>query len=80
MPTLKSSNWDVRFIYLWWDINTHTDLISLSFEKFERLRDLLDDWPASREVAPAKEVLSLSAKLWNVTFVLRAGSISCGSS
>lgn len=41
--------------------------------ELEMHRDLLNDWPASREVASAREVPSLTGKVWSVTFVLRAG-------
>lgn len=55
-----------------WDINTHTGRTSLPREKLGRLRDSLAESPSSRDVAPAKDVLSLTGKLWNVTFILRA--------
>lgn len=39
----KSSNWDVRFLYLGWNSNTHKGRISLPLEKPERLSESIDD-------------------------------------
>ena len=40
----------------------------------EAIRELLErDWPCDRKEAKAQEVLSVAGKLWNLTFVVRAG-------
>lgn len=62
--------------HLGWKTNTHSDRILLLFDKIERLRYLLNGWRASRGVTPAREATSLTVKLWNMAFVLRAGKYS----
>ena len=48
--------------------------ISITREKVAALRDLLErEWPSERAEASAQEVLSIAGKLWNLTFVVRAG-------
>ena len=70
----KSSDWNTTIDALGYTINTHTLQISVTQQKVEALRELLaNSWPADRREARAQEVLSLAGKLWNMTFVVRAG-------
>ena len=47
--------------------------ISIPREKADALKRLLgDQWPARRQ-AKAKDDLSMAGKLWNLTYVVRAG-------
>ena len=55
-------------------INTHAMRISITRENVAALRDLLErEWLSERAEASAQEVLSIAGKLWNLTFVVRAG-------
>ena len=54
-------------------INTHTMRISVTKERVEAIRCILDlEWPSSRTHAGAQAVLSMAGKLWNLTYVVRA--------
>lgn len=76
----KSIDWDMEVTFLAWNINCHAGRISLPFEKVQRLSDLVKKRSSSRELASSRQVLSLTTKLWNVTLVSYAGSVSSGSS
>ena len=70
----KSTNWHTRIDALGFTINSHTLRISCTRENTETIKILLvDHWPASRRQAKAREVLSMAGKLWNFTYVVRAG-------
>ena len=71
----KSMNWDTTVKNaLGYTINTHIMRISMAQEKIAALRDLLErKWPSERAEGSAQEVLSIAGKLWNLTFVVRAG-------
>ena len=48
--------------------------ISFPLEKAVAIRSLLrDQWPTRRMQAKARDVLSMAGKLWNLTYVARAG-------
>ena len=50
-------------------------IISLTREKTEAIEELmLDHWSTSTRRAIARDVLSMTGKLWNLTYVVRAGS------
>ena len=70
----KSTDWDTTIDALGFTINSHILRISCTREKTEVIKRLLlfEHWPASRQQAKAREVLSPAGKLWNVTYVVRA--------
>ena len=70
----KSTDWDTTIDALGFTVNSHTLRISYPREKTGAIKRLLyDQWPASRRYAKVKEVLSVTGKLWNLTYVVRAG-------
>ena len=76
-PTLapkKSTDWNTTIDALGFTTNSHTTRISLTREKIEAIANLLhDQWPSRRRSARARDVLSIAGKLWNLTYVVRAG-------
>ena len=53
---------------------THSMRISVTKERVEAIRCLLNlEWPSSRTHAGAQAVPSMAGKLWNLTYVVRAG-------
>ena len=47
---------------------------SFPHEKADAIKTLLrDQWPTSRRQAKARDVLGITGKLWNLTYVVRAG-------
>lgn len=70
----KSSDWDTKMDFLGFVINSHTLHISRSDKKAHAIRRaLVDHWPRNRRRATAQEVFGIAGKLWNLTFVIRAG-------
>ena len=70
----KSTDWDTSIDALGFTINSHSLRISFPREKTEAIKSLLHDhWPESRRQAKARDVLSMAGKLWNLTYVVRAG-------
>ena len=70
----KSTNWDFTIAALGFTISSHTMRISFPREKASDIkRLLLDQWPLSRRRASARDVLGAAGKLWNLTYVVRAG-------
>ena len=70
----KSTNWNSTVDALGFTINTHTMRISVTKERIEAIRLLLElEWPRSKTHAGAQAVLSMAGKLWNLTYVVRAG-------
>ena len=70
----KSTNWNSTVDALGFTINTHTMRISVTKERIEAIRLLLElEWPSSKTHAGAQAVLSMAGKLWNLTYVVRAG-------
>ena len=70
----KSTNWDSPIDELGFTINSHTMRISFPRDKANDMkRLLLDQWPVSRSPASGRDVLSVAGKLWNLTYVVRAG-------
>ena len=70
----KSTNWDSTIDALGLTINSHTMRILFPRGKANDIkRLLLDQWPVSRRRASARDVLSLAGKVWNLTYVVRAG-------
>ena len=52
----------------------HVMRISVPREKIEAMKRLLfEQWPQSSREATARDVLSMAGKLWNLTYVVRAG-------
>ena len=48
--------------------------ISVTVEKAQAIKTaLVNDWPRDRHSATAQEVVSIAGKLWNLTYVVRAG-------
>ena len=70
----KSTEWNSIVDALGFTINTHTMWISIIKERVDAIRDTLEqDWPRSKQYAQAQDVLSMAGKLWNLTYVARAG-------
>jgi len=70
----KSTHWDTIVDALGYTINTHSMTIAITRDKVAAIRELLvNEWPADRYQASAQDVLSIAGKLWNLTFVVRAG-------
>ena len=70
----KSSNWDTQLEFLGFVIDSHTLQISVTAEKALAIKTtLVNDWPRDRHSATAQEVFSIAGKLWNLTYVVRAG-------
>ena len=70
----KSTDWNTIIDALGFTINSHTMRISLTREKNEAIARLLHDHcPSRRRRAKARDVLSMAGKLWNLTYVVRAG-------
>ena len=70
----KSTDWDTTIDALGFTINSHTMRISVPREKTEAIKRLLfEQWPQSRRQAKVGDVLSMAGKLWNLTYVVRAG-------
>ena len=70
----KSSDWNTTLEFLGFVINSHTLQISVPPEKARAIKTTLEnDWPRDRHSATAQEVFSIAGKLWNLTYVVRAG-------
>ena len=55
-------------------MNTHTLRISVTEGKIAAIRLTLEqEWSLTRKQASAQEVFSVAGKLWNLTYVVRAG-------
>ena len=70
----KRSNWNTTLDFLGFVINSHTFEISATTKQAQAIKTaLVDDWPRCRRRATAQEVFSSAGKLWNLTYVIRAG-------
>lgn len=70
----KSSNWDTTLEFLGFVINSHTPQVSVTVGKAQAIKTaLVDEWPRDRQSATAQLVFGIAGKLWNLTYVLRAG-------
>ena len=70
----KSSNWNTTLDFLGFVINLHMLEISVTTKKAQVIKAaLVDDWPRYRRRTTAQEVFSIADKLWNLTYVIRAG-------
>ena len=70
----KSSDWDTKLEFLGFTIDSHALTISVPEKKAQALKTALEnEWPKDRRQATAQEVFSIAGKLWNMTFVIRAG-------
>ena len=70
----KSTDWDTTVDLLGFTVNTHTLRISVTEGKITAIRLTLEqEWLLTRKQASAQEVLSVAGKLWNLTYVVRAG-------
>ena len=70
----KSTDWDSTTNALGYAMNSHTMRTSFPCEKANAIkRLLLDQWFLGRRRATARDVLTMARKLWNLTYVVRAG-------
>ena len=70
----NSMDWDTTIDAAGFTITSHTMEISFSREKSDAIKMLLfDQWLLSRNKAKARGVLCMAGKLWNLTYVVRAG-------
>ena len=70
----KRTDWNTTIDALGYFINSHAMRISLTREKTEAIARLLHDhWPSRRRRAKARDVLGMAGKVWNLTYVVRAG-------
>ena len=70
----NSSNWNTVVEFLGFVINSHTLEILVTTKEAQAIKTaLVDDWPHYRRRATAHEVFSTAGKLWNLTYVIRAG-------
>lgn len=70
----KSTDWDSVIEALGYTIDTHEGRIATTPERVEAIRSTLEsDWPSDRKQASVQDVLSIAGKLWNLTYVIRAG-------
>ena len=64
----KGINWNSIADALGFTVNTHTMRISITNKRVDAIRDTLEqDWPRSKQHAPAQDLLSMAAKLWALT-------------
>ena len=69
-----NTDWDTTIDALSFTINSHTTRVSVPRKNIEGIKSLLfEQWPQSRREATARGVLSMTAKLLNFTYVVRAG-------
>ena len=70
----RSTNWDSTIDALGFTINSHTMRILFPREKANDIkRLLLDQRTVSRRRVSARDALSVAGKMWNLTYVVRAG-------
>ena len=70
----KSTNFDTTIDALGFTVNSHTMKISFPRVNVDGIKILLrDQWPVTRRQAKVREVLSMAGKLWDLTYVVRAG-------
>ena len=70
----KSTDYNSIVNALGFTINTHTVRISITKERVDDIRHTLEqDWPRSKQYAREQDVSSMADKLWNPTYVVRAG-------
>ncbi|CAB1106825.1 unnamed protein product [Ectocarpus sp. CCAP 1310/34] len=70
----KSTDWDTVIEALGYIIDTHAGRIATTPERISAIRNILEtDWPHDRKKASVQEFLSIAGKLWNLTYVIRAG-------
>ena len=70
----KIANWDTTIDALGFTIFSHTMRISFLRENADAIKRLLrEQWPADRKQTNSGEFLSMAGKLWNLTYVVRAG-------
>ena len=70
----KRSNWNTTLDFLGFVINSYTLEVLVTTKQAQAIKTaLVDDWPRCRRRATAQEVFSFAGKLWNLTYVIRAG-------
>ena len=70
----KSTDWDNTIDALGFTIESHTMRISFPREKVDAIKRLLrEQWPVDHRQAKVRDVLNMAGKLWNLTYVVRAG-------
>ena len=70
----KSTDWGTTVDLLGFTANTHTLRISVTEGKIAAIRLTLEqEWPLTRKQTSAQDVLSVAGRLWNLTYVVRAG-------
>ena len=62
LPPRKNTDWDTTIDALGFTISSDTMRISKK-----------DKWPQSKREATARDALSMAGKLWNLTYLIRAG-------
>ena len=70
----NSTDWHTTINALGFTIISHTMRISFPREKVDAIKRLQhEQCPVTRRQAKVREVLSMAGKLWNLTYVVRAG-------
>ena len=70
----KSTDWDTVIKALGYTVDTHSGRIATTPERVDVIRSALEtDWPSNRKQASVQDILSIAGKLWNLTYVIRAG-------
>ena len=78
LPPQKSTDWDTTVDLLRFTVNTHTLRVLVTQGKIATIRLTLEqEWPLTRKQASAQEVF-VAGKLWNLTYVVRAGRYFVG--
>ena len=69
----KSTMWNSTVDDLGFTINNHSMRISVTKERVEAIRHVLErEWSSRGKHAGAQAVMSIAGKLWNLTYVVRA--------
>ena len=70
----KRTEWDTTIAALGFTINSNTTRMSFPRRKVDAIkRSLRELWLVDRRQAKVREVISMAEKLWNLTYVVRAG-------
>ena len=68
----KSTDWDTAVDAFGFAIYSHTIRIPFPHDKVDMIKRL-HQWPMDRRQANLKGILSMTGKLWNLTYVVRVG-------
>ena len=73
-PRKRAQNWDTTVDLLGFTVNTYTLRTAVTEVNIATIRLTVDqEWPLTRKQAIAQKVLSVAGKLWNLTYVVKAG-------